>query len=269
MEDSGPIGIFDSGVGGLTLTHEITKAFPSERLVFFGDTAHLPYGDKSNHAIKHYSEKILEFFLKKGCKTVVIACNTASSVASSHLYKKFGTEITLINVIDPVIKYCLEDLKVKKIGVIGTKGTIRSRAYPQKIYGKDPSISVTTASTPLLAPMIEEGFYNNNISQTIINAYLSKKQFNEIEAMILACTHYPLIKEEVKAYYKGKVHVIDNTDATIGYMQKLIPNTLGNGSGVQHTHEFYVSDYTKAFQETAKIFFGESVKLREKPIVNF
>lgn len=269
MKNSRPIGIFDSGVGGLTLANEITKAFPSERLVFFGDTAHLPYGDKSSYAIKHYSEKILEFFLEKGCNTVVIACNTASSIAFNHLFKKFGDQVTLINVIDPVIKYCLEDLKVSNIGVIGTKGTIRSRAYPKKFHTINPAINITTASTPLLAPMIEEGFYNNNISQTIINAYLSKKQFNGIQAMILACTHYPLIKEEVKAYYKGKVHVIDNTDATVSQIKKLLANQNWVRESGAKPHEFYVSDYTKAFQETAKIFFGESIRLMEKRIMDF
>lgn len=264
MADSRPIGIFDSGVGGLTLAYELTKAFPRERLIFFGDTAHLPYGDKSSHAIKHFSEHILKFLLKQNCKAIIIACNTASSVAYYHVTKQFGSSPPIVNVIDPVVNYCLENIRTSKVGVIGTKGTIRSRAYPKKFMEKKPDIKVTTASTPLLAPMIEEGFYNNNISQTIINTYLAKNQFKGIGAMVLACTHYPLIKEEVKAYYQGELPVIDNSDSTIAYVQGLFEQgSLASNESSLRDHQFYVSDYTKAFQETAKLFFGHSVSLEE------
>ncbi len=267
MTDNRPIGIFDSGVGGLTMAHGIHQSLPDENLIFFGDTAHLPYGDKSNHAIRHFSEGIIRFLLDQNCKAIIIACNTASSVAYPYLKKKFGSDTLIINVIDPVVAYCLNILKAQKIGVIGTKGTIRSRAYPKKFRAAQKDVKVTSATTPLLAPMIEEGFYNNNISQTIINTYLSKKQFEDIEVMILACTHYPLIKAEVEKFYKGLVDIVDNTKATVNQIKGLIEeNQLGANEEKHSGHYFYISDYTKSFQETAKLFFQKDITLEEKDI---
>lgn len=264
MNADQPIGIFDSGVGGLTLAEALKRMLPEENIIFFGDTLHLPYGDKSASSIKHYSTIIVEHFIDKGCKCVIIACNTASAIAYDYLQKHYGHRIHIVNVIDPVITYCINTLKAKRIGVVGTKGTIRSRSYPRRFKIAAPEIKVSTASTPLLAPMIEEGFFNNTISSTIIQAYLSKKHLQGIDAMILACTHYPLIKDEIEAYYQGKVKVVDNTAPTINYAKNMLEEVnLRRDTGKSIAHHFYVSDHTHAFQKTAELFFGSGVKLEK------
>ena len=220
MPDNRPIGVFDSGIGGLTLVSGLARALPQERFLFFGDTAHLPYGDKSSKAVITYSQGILQFFARQGCKAVIIACNTASAVAYSYLERLWADSMAVFNVIDPVVQHCVDHLQASRIGVIGTKSTIRSRVYPRKFQQLASSVKVTTASAPLLAPMIEEGFYDNTISRTLIGAYLDKKQFQDIEALILGCTHYPLIRQEIEEYFSGRVSVVDNIQPTISAVSR-------------------------------------------------
>ena len=184
-----PIGIFDSGIGGLTVAAAIHKLLPNERIVYFGDTAHLPYGDKSAKAIRGYSQKITEFLLEKHCKMVVMACNTASSVGFRIVKQTCGSKALATNVIDPMVKYVSANYQTGKVGIIGTKGTIDSRVYPRKLKQENEELLVASAATPLLCPMIEEGFFNNNISKTIIFDYLSRNQLEEIDALVLGCTH--------------------------------------------------------------------------------
>ena len=271
MPDNRPIGVFDSGIGGLTLVSGLARALPQEQFLFFGDTAHLPYGDKSSKAVITYSQGILQFFARQGCKAVIIACNTASAVAYSYLERLWADSMAVFNVIDPVVQHCVDRLQASRIGVIGTKSTIRSRVYPRKFQQLASSVKVTTASAPLLAPMIEEGFYDNTISRTLIGAYLDKKQFQDIEALILGCTHYPLIRQEIEEYFSGRVSVVDNIQPTISAVsQKLadrdrLADQKKAGANAP-AHHFFVSDFTQSFQETARIFFGASVELEQSDI---
>lgn len=263
--DKRPIGIFDSGVGGLTVAKAIAKELPNERIIYFGDTAHLPYGDKSKESVRAYSNRITGFLLAKGCKAIVIACNTASAHAYSEL-KKFYPKIPIINVVNPTVNHCASKYDTGKIGVIATKGTIQSRIYPRKIVKKNPNLEVPQNAAPLLVPMIEEGFFNNNISQTIINSYLSAKNFKGISALILGCTHYPLIKEEVEQYFQGEVEVIDSASVVAQFTKKILKK-----EGLTSTEKigedlFYISDYTQSFEETSKLFFGQKIDLREERI---
>jgi glutamate racemase len=260
-----PIGIFDSGVGGLTVAKAIAEALPNERIIYFGDTAHLPYGDKSKESVKLYSQRITAFLVAKGCKAIVIACNTASAHAYSDL-KKFYPKLPIINVVNPTVNYCSEKYDSGKIGVIATKGTIKSRIYPRKIVKKNPNLEVPQAAAPLLVPMIEEGFFNNNISQTIINSYLSTKNFADIQALILGCTHYPLIKEEVKNYFKGSVDVIDSATVVAEFTKRLLKKEGIASKKRSGKNQFLISDYTESFEETSKLFFGEKIDLREERI---
>lgn len=270
MSSNKPIGIFDSGIGGLTIAHSISQLLPNEEIVFFGDTAHLPYGNKSSRAVKHYSDKIVELLLKRSCKLVVIACNTASSVAFSSVNKKYGDQSIIVNVIDPVVQYALDIVKSNSIGIIGTKRTISSRAYPNKIKELNSDVQVASMATPLLAQMIEEGFFNNNISKAVINDYLSRKTISGIDSLILGCTHYPLIKKEINDYYKGAVNVLDSTDIVAMEVKKILGKyDIMNESGKAVEHNFYVSDFTRSFQETTKIFFKQQVPLKEFPIWDF
>ena len=195
-----PIGIFDSGIGGLTIAHAIKKKLPNESLIYFGDTKHLPYGEKSEQAIKDYSLKIADFLKNNNCKAIIIACNSASSVAYYHI-KKNVNSVPIYNVIDPIISFISIKYFNKKIGVIGTKATIQSGVYKNKILEKNSSLKVASLETPLLAPMIEEGFFNQEISSTIIKNYLNDEKLDEINVLVLACTHYPLIQNEIKKFY--------------------------------------------------------------------
>jgi len=260
-----PIGIFDSGVGGLTVAKAITEILPNERIIYFGDTAHLPYGDKSKESVRGYSNRITQFLIENDCKAVVIACNTASAHAFSDLQKNFSNT-PIINVVDPTVIYCANKFNDGKIGVIATKGTITSRIYPRKIVKANDKLEVTQAAAPLLVPMIEEGYFNNNISQTIINSYLSARNFKDIKALILGCTHYPLIKSEVIRYFEDRVEVIDSASVVAEYTRTLLENRGISANKKDGDNQFIVSDFTESFEETSKLFFGEKINLTEKRI---
>lgn len=266
MSSSQPIGIFDSGIGGLTVANAIRKILPQEQLIYFGDTAHMPYGDKSPEAIKFYSLKIAKFLLDKGCKVIVIACNTASAHAYHELLHFLGDRIPIINVIDPVVDLLVKNEQDRKIGVIGTKSTIRSDIYAKKFKAADPGVVVSSLATPLLAPMIEEGFFNNNISKTVINSYLSSPKLKKIDSLILACTHYPLISSEISAFYKDKVRIINTAEIVARHVQDRLKELGLLNEEVPKRHQFFVSDYTPSFEKSTRLFFGEKISLTLKPI---
>lgn len=261
-----PIGVFDSGIGGLTVAHAIRKVLPAESMIYFGDTAHLPYGDKSEAAIQAYSVKIADVLLKKKCKVIVIACNSASSAAYELLTEYVGKRIKIINVIDPMIELVSRNFEGREIGLIGTKRTVQSGVYVRRISELNKQITVQSLATPLLAPMIEEGFFNNQISHEIIAQYLSDPSLSSIEALILACTHYPLIKGEIGAYYQGKMKILDSSEtvamALKNYLEK--EDLLSTSDDVEDT--FLVSDYTESFEASARMFFKRSVELQKHPL---
>lgn len=263
-----PIGIFDSGIGGLTVAHAIRQLLPKENIVYFGDTAHLPYGDKSEAAIQAYSIKIADVLLRKGCKVIVIACNSASSAAYELLREYVRKDAHIINVIDPMVKAVVDGFANKKIGLIGTKRTVQSGIYARKIAEANTGIDLKTLPTPLLAPMIEEGFFNNQISHEIISQYLSDPVLSGIEALILACTHYPLIREDILSFYNGNMVVLDSSVVVAEALREYLASSQllnENGTGERH---FYVSDYTEAFEAATRIFFDETVKLEKHPLWN-
>ncbi|MFY8190201.1 MAG: glutamate racemase, partial [Bacteroidia bacterium] len=233
------------------------------------DTAHMPYGEKSAEAIKHYSIKIAEFLKFKNCKMIVIACNTASAAAYKSVVKSTGMKDLVVNVVDPAVEYVVKNHYRQKVGVIATKRTISSNVYAKRIETLDPVSDVVQLATPLLAPMIEEGFYNNKISQTIINSYLSKSKLSKIDALILGCTHYPLIKGEIQKFYGKSVEVIDSSEIVALYVKQvlekhqLLNDAKSSVFSLGKKSQFFVSDYTQSFEETSKIFFDEKVKLKQ------
>lgn len=256
------IGIFDSGIGGLTVAHAIKKSLPNENIIYFGDTQHLPYGEKSAESINFFSKKITSFLIEKKCKAIVIACNSASSVAFD-IVKKQAKNIHVFNVIDPVIENIKKKFRNKKIGVIGTKATIDSKVYERKIQSISNKNKVHSLATPLLAPMIEEGFVNERISSVIINNYLNNKKLKNIECLILACTHYPLISNEINAFYNNGITTIDSAKI----VAKKITDTLKKDNLLKITenaqYNFFVSNYTKSFEKSAHVFFKENIVLKE------
>ncbi|MFB6258015.1 MAG: glutamate racemase [Flavobacteriales bacterium] len=265
VQPDAPIGIFDSGIGGMTVADAIRYRMPEESLLYFGDTAHLPYGDKSPASIRHYASFITRLLFDEGCKAVVIACNTASSYAHGDLQREFSGKAPVISVIEPVAEYVAEHYSRRKIGLIGTKGTVGSRVYVRRIKRAAPQVRIASRATPLLAPMIEEGFFDNTISRTIIASYLAKKNFEDIEALVLGCTHYPLIKEEIGEYYQGRVRVIDPSVLVAQRLEERLDDKglRKRPEDPSPSHRFFVSDLTEAFENSTRLFFGNKVPLKE------
>ena len=256
-----PIGIFDSGIGGLTIAHAIKNKLPNESLIYFGDTKHLPYGEKSEQAIKDYSLKIAEFLKKNNCKAIIIACNSASSTAYYHIKKNINS-IPIYNVIDPIVSFISKKYFNKKIGVIGTKATIQSGIYENKILEKNSTLSVASLETPLLAPMIEEGFFNQEISSTIIKNYLNDKKLDKIDILVLACTHYPLIQNEIISFY-NKIDVIDSSKIIADYIHEELYKSKILNQANKAKFNFIISNFTESFSKSANVFFKENISLEE------
>lgn len=260
--NNNPIGIFDSGIGGLTVANAISKAMPNETLIYFGDTAHLPYGEKSKDLIKEYSLGISKFLLEeKQCKAIVIACNTASAAAYEYLRDNYKGIFPIINVIDPIVEELVRKNDVQKIGLIATNTTIESGVYQEKINRRKPSAEVRTLATPMLVPMIEEGYANDNISHTLIANYLNNKELKGIDALILGCTHYPIIKSEIDAFYQGTVELVDSTEIVANKLKQILSkeNLLTDKRTLPN--KFYISDMNGHFNKSAQRFFKESINL--------
>jgi glutamate racemase len=262
---SRPIGVFDSGIGGLTVAKAIKNVLPNEQLIYFGDTAHMPYGDKSADAIRYYCLRISKFLLEQNCKMIVIACNSASSAAYDVLLDFFEGKVLFVNVVDPLVEE-VRRRKLQNVGVIATKATIHSSIYKTKIKAIDQKIKVSQLATPLLAPMIEEGFYSGNIARSVIENYLQQPDLQSIEALLLACTHYPLIKADIEDFYQHEVLVLDSTDVVSSAVQNLLKNENLLSQASPGPDIFYVSDFTESFEETARVFYGHPIHLEAKAI---
>lgn len=261
-----PIGLFDSGVGGLTVATAIKQVLPNESMIYFGDTAHLPYGDKSKETIVQYSLSIVDFLIKKGCKVILIACNSASSNAYEEVKAFVGNKAVVVNVIDPVVEYVGNDQSLSNIGVIGTKATINSGSYSSGISKLRPDVRVSSLPTPLFVPMIEEGFIFDDISNGIIRSYLSRSELKDIDSLILACTHYPIIMNQINRFFNFKINIIDSAQIVAERLKLILTeknmlNNTGNAS-----HQFFVSDRTDYFEIIAKMFFGEKIELQRTTI---
>ena len=266
FDSSAPIGIFDSGIGGMTVASAVTRLLPNENTIYFGDTAHLPYGDKSTASIQAYSIKICNMLLQQNCKLILIACNSASAAAFELVREYVGSKAKVLNVIDPVVDYIKEHYDGKTIGLIGTKQTVLSNVYKKKVDALNKNVHLKSLATPLLAPMIEEGFFDNNISESIIDSYLSDPTLEGIEALILGCTHYPLIKNQITKYYENDVEILDTSEIVAHSLQAwLEQHYLVNEKGTGK-RQFYVSDYTLSFEQSTNIFFGQQIQLEHYPL---
>ncbi|MFQ3577345.1 MAG: glutamate racemase [Cytophagales bacterium] len=265
FDKENPIGIFDSGIGGLTVARAIQEHLPNERLIYFGDTAHLPYGEKSTAAIQAYSVKICQFLLDKGCKVIVIACHSASAAAFELIQEYVGKKAIALNVIDPTVEY-ISNLSISTVGLIGTRQTVGSKVYERKFSEHMPEKSLKALPTPLLVPMVEEGFYKNDISKRIISEYLNAHELGGIEALVLGCTHFPLIKKEIDEFYEGKVMSIDPSEVVAKTLKNTLEKRELSSEKRSGEHHFYVSDFTESFQHSTQTFFGNEVKLEEVPL---
>ncbi|MDX1904201.1 MAG: glutamate racemase [Thermonemataceae bacterium] len=267
LKNQRPIGIYDSGIGGLTVMKAVRALLPHEDIIYFGDTAHLPYGDKSTEAIQSYSIKIANFLLSQECKVILIACNSASAAAYNLLKEYVGSKAKVLNVIDPMVSLVAEHYTEKTLGLIGTKQTVNSNVYAKKINDLHQNITLKSLATPLLAPMIEEGYAKKNAMSNVINDYLSDKTLEGIEALILGCTHYPLIIEPIKEFYDNKVSILDSSEVVAKSLRGLLEmENILNMQEELGKSSFYVSDYTTSFELTTQLFFGEKVNLQHYPL---
>ncbi|MBJ6146210.1 glutamate racemase [Hymenobacter sp. BT559] len=263
-----PIGIFDSGIGGLTVARAVAQRLPHERLVYFGDTAHLPYGEKSTAAIQAYSIKICDVLLRQHCKLILIACNSASAAAYELVREYVGSKAQVVGMIDPVVQHVGQHYAGRPVGLIGTKQTVGSNIYRKKIDQLDLGVDLHALATPLLVPMIEEGFFAGRVSEEIIRAYLDHPTLHGIDALLLACTHFPLIKPQMEAHYQGRVAVLDPSDVVAATVAEALAarQLLAAPADTAPAHHFYVSDFTRSFEESTRIFFGQEVQLEHYPL---
>lgn len=267
MTPSNPIGIFDSGIGGLNIAKCIHQTLPNESILYFGDTAHCPYGDKAPESITDYALKISDMLLARHCKLIVIACNSASAVAYDAVQAHIAGRARLVNVIDPAVDYISEHLRDQTLGIIATKATLRSSSYQSKLATRAPSITLKPLATPLLASAIEEGFIEHRITQSILETYLVHEDFRHIDSLLLGCTHYPLVKTRITQFFDERVDVIDPSEIVADTVQALLQSDgLLNEGATSPRHEFMVSDLTETFSERAQSFFGESITLNHYPM---
>ncbi len=263
---SAPIGVFDSGVGGLTVARAIAEHLPNEQLLYFGDIAHLPYGDKSSEAIRGYAHSITAFLLSEGCKMVVIACHTASAVAYDSLQERFGDQVMIVNVTDPVLATVARS-NISHLGLIATPRTTRSEVYSGRLSLIAPHIKVSEKATPSLASIIEEGMHRDEAAiKAILTYYLNDPLFEDIDGFVLACTHYPIIRHRIAEHFGAGVRLFDATHTIALEVEELLKTANLLASAIVEEsyvpHRFLVSDHTTTFQETAELFFGRKVVLQ-------
>lgn len=255
------IGIFDSGVGGLTVYKAIREAFPEEDLIYFGDTARVPYGPKSPNTIIEYSIQNSRFLLQQGIKTLVVACNTSSAVAIPAL--KQLTDIPIIGVIDPGAEQAARTSQTKRIGIIGTEGTVRSEAYTLAIQKLVPDAQVFSKACPLFVPIVEEGWQDHSVAFSIANDYLFELKDLEIDTLVLGCTHYPLLRNTIQQVMGSKVTLVDSAEAITDYLSCLLPPDTDGQLGKD---SFFVSDNEDKFSKIAQTIlhgnFGSLARVR-------
>lgn len=251
-KNDAPIGVFDSGIGGLTVVREIMRQLPNENIVYFGDTARVPYGSKSKDTIIRYARQIIRFLKTKQVKAIVVACNTASALALDVIREE--VDIPIIGVVTPGARAAIEVTKTNKIGVIATEATIRSEIYTHIIQGVNPEITVVGKACPLFVPLVEEGFAKHKVTGEMIEYYLASIKETDIDSLILGCTHYPLLRSRIRAYMGDSINLVNPAYETAMDLKNLLEENeiVHSGLGEEHgSYSFYVSDTADKFKEFA------------------
>ena len=272
LASDAPIGIFDSGIGGLTVAHAIAQAMPAERMLYFGDTAHMPYGDRSPELVRTYSVRIAEFLANEGCKAIVMACNSASATAKAAVQASVPSNVPVIDVVAPVVRH-LSRQGVQRVGVIGTRATIGSGIYGHSLREAQRSGGMMDGdvqewATPLLAPLIEEGWQSHELMLPVIQGYLEAAGWHagdqrHIDALVLGCTHYPLAEQAFSQVLGPEVHLVDGPTVVAAAVSAALKEQgiLAPSGGPSVQHQFMVSDLTDNFVRPAQRFFGKEVHL--------
>lgn len=259
--NNNPIGVFDSGIGGLTVTKEIVKVLPNESIIYLGDTARVPYGVRSKEVITKFALELANFLLKRDVKVLVVACNTVSATALEEIKKISPVPVT--GVIEAAVKKAISVTKTKKIGVIGTVGTINSKAYEDTIHTFDPSVEVISEPCPLFVPIAEEGFGSHQATKLIAQDYLSGIKNSGIDTLILGCTHYPVLVDVIKEVMGEKVELIDSAQPTAEELKKLLKERDLLSNGKKTTLEVLVTDAPKRVNQVASRFFGSVLDIKK------
>jgi len=254
-----PIGVFDSGLGGLTVLNVLEKILPQESFLYFGDTAHVPYGTKSAKTVTQYSRHILDFFLEQGTKAVVIACNTASAVAYKTLETEY--ELPIFNVVNPSVEFALSISRTNSIGIIGTTATVQSKAYSQAFRSLKKETTIEEIPCPLFVPLIEEGWSDSSIAKNIAMEYLSPFSSVNIDTLILGCTHYSIMADTILSVIPEHIQLVCS-GTTVGEKLRcyLREKGISNKGISSKSTRFFVSDFPQKFDELGSRFLGRHLE---------
>lgn len=257
------IGIFDSGIGGLTVASAFMEKLPGYDILYFGDIARTPYGTKSPETVISYSLQNTEFLISQGAKMIVIACNTASSIAAGAIADTF--DIPLFEVITPAVNLAMKASRKVQIGVIGTRATIKSNIYEQKILQANPNARVYSEACPMLVPLVEEGWFKRPETRMIVKKYLHPLKVRQIDTLILGCTHYPLLKNIIQIKIGKRVKVIDSAEGVVEDVKRFLSNhpEVDGTLAKNGDYKIFVSDITDQFQKTAKTMLKRNVVLKQ------
>lgn len=263
MSDNRPIAVFDSGLGGLTIVHELRQQMPSESIVYLGDTLRCPYGGRSREAIRSFTDEVTRFLLSKEVKMVIAACNTVSAIALDVVQKSAGT-VPVLGVVGPGCRAAVKQSPHKTIGVIGTRATIGAGVYGEGIRALDSSVLVYEKACPLLVPLVEEGFVDTEISDLVLRSYLDELLAYRIDSLVLGCTHYPLLSPAIRRVLGDGVEVIDSAWWTASAAKDLLADRDALSSSTKVHDCFYVTDMTPQFEPLATAFLqGTTAEIHE------
>ena len=241
-----PIGVFDSGVGGLTVAREIMRQLPNEDLVYFGDTARVPYGSKSKKTVLKYSRQIVRFLLTKDVKAIVVACNTASALALDEIAREI--DVPIIGVVKPGAKMAVETTNTGNVGVIATQSTIKSGIYNDYIHELNPDITVVSKACPLFVPLVEEGLLEDRVTEDIVGRYLQELKEYHVDSLVLGCTHYPLLHNVIRRFMGEEVRLVNPAYETAKSLKELLAEQgILNTKKHKSEYEYYVSDGVEQF----------------------
>jgi len=255
-----PIGVFDSGIGGLTVVRSLAELLPSEEIVYLGDTARLPYGTKSAETIRRFAHEDTEFLIERQVKMVIVACHSATSAALPFLKKDY--KLPIIGVIEPGARAAVKLTANRRIGVIGTPATISAGEYERAILAVDPNVRVIAKSTPLFVPLVEEGWVDRSVTHQVIAEYLTSFKQDKIDTLLLGCTHYPLLAHALDRFFEYKVKLVDSGDETARATREVLKNMkLLRPSSQPSSHKggsrFYLTDLSPNFRTIGERFLGE------------
>ncbi|MGL4362355.1 MAG: glutamate racemase [Cellulosilyticaceae bacterium] len=262
--DNRPIGIFDSGMGGLTVVKEVMARLKNESIIYFGDTARVPYGSKSKETVTKFSAQIIRFLIKQDVKAIIIACNTVNTNSIEELRSMFS-DIPIVGVVEPGVHMALQTTRNSKIGIIGTEATISSEKYPKLLHSQNPHLKVYSKACPLFVPLVEEGWVNHEVTRQVVREYLHSLIIHEVDTLILGCTHYPMLADVIQEVAGEAVTLINPAQEAAERVRILLEKTNSaaeeDGSG---SYRFYVSDNPSKMKSMVEIFLSYPVECIEK-----